>query len=92
MISRFETAAEAASALKFDIDELIDAWFDEHSVDELIQRRALAQAMRKAGFDFFEEELYSYFESNPNYDVTDDGWIVHDDGFGEEEEDWMPID
>lgn len=92
MITHFETAAEAASALKYDIDDLIDNWIDDHNVDEDIQRRYLIPIMRKAGFAFFEEELLQHFESHPDYVVNPDGSVSYDDGFGEEEEDWMPRD
>ena len=96
MITHFESAAEAASALKFDIDDLIDSWFEDHEVYEEIQRHYLGATLRKVGFNFFEEELMSYFESAPDYEVHPDGTISYDDGFGEEiesgEEDWMPLD
>lgn len=80
----FESPAEAASGLKFDIDNLIDIWFEDHDVFDDTQRRLIRQAFRKAGFEAFTEELISYFESSSEYVVTVDDCIIYDDGFGDE--------
>jgi hypothetical protein len=84
----FESPVEAASGLKFDIDNLIDIWFEDHDVFDDTQRRLIRQAFRKAGFEAFTEELISYFESSSEYVVNVDDSIIYDDGFGDEVDDY----
>ena len=84
----FETPAEAASSLKFDIDDLIDNWFETHDVFDNTQCRLIRQVFRKAGFEAFNEELLAYFENSPEYTVDIDDTITYDDGFGDEVDDY----
>lgn len=84
----FESPVEAASGLKFDIDNLIDIWFEDHDVFDDTQRRLIRHAFRKAGFEAFTEELISYFESSSEYVVNVDDSIIYDDGFGDEGHDY----
>ena len=83
----FESPAAAASGLKFDIDNLIDSWFEDHDVFDDTQRRLIRQVFRKAGFEVFTDELISYFESSSEYVVNVDDSVIYDDG-GDDEYDY----
>lgn len=81
----FETPAEAAQALKFDIDSLIDDWFEKHDIYDDYQRTLIAQAFRKAGFKVFEDELFQYFENHDAYEFDVDDSIIYDDGYNDDD-------
>lgn len=81
----FETPAEAAQALKFDIDSLIDDWFEKHDIYNDYQRTIIAQAFRKAGFKVFEDELIQYFENHDDYEFNVDDSIIYDDGLNDDD-------
>ena len=81
----FETPAEAAQALKFDIDSLIDDWFEKHDIYNDYQRTLIAQAFRKAGFNVFEDELIQYFENHDDYEFNVDDSIIYDDGYNDDD-------
>lgn len=81
----FETPAEAAQALKFDIDSLIDDWFEKHDIYNDYQRTIIAQAFRKAGFKVFEDELFQYFENHDAYEFDVDDSIIYDDGYNDDD-------
>ena len=81
----FETPAEAAQALKFSIDDLIDDWFEKHDIYNDYQRILIAQAFRKAGFNVFEDELIQYFENHDDYEFNVDDSIIYDDGFNDDD-------
>ncbi len=81
----FETPAEAAQALKFDIDSLIDDWFEKHDIYNDYQRTLIAQAFRKAGFKVFEDELFQYFENHDAYEFDVDDSIIYDDGYNDDD-------
>ena len=81
----FETPVEAAQALKFDIDELIDDWFEKHDIYNDYQRTLIGQAFRKAGFKVFEDELIQYFENHDDYEFNVDDSIIYDDGYNDDD-------
>lgn len=81
----FETPAEAAQALKFDIDSLIDDWFEKHDIYNDYQRTLIAQTFRKAGFKVFEDELFQYFENHDAYEFDVDDSIIYDDGYNDDD-------
>lgn len=81
----FETPAEAAQALKFDIDALIDDWFEKHDIYNDYQRTLIAQAFCKAGFGAFEDELIQYFKNHDDYEFDVDDSIIYDDGFNDDD-------
>lgn len=81
----FETPAEAAQALKFDIDDLIDSWFEKHDIYNGYQRTLITQVFRKAGSKVFEDELIQYFENHDDYEFDVDDSIIYDDGFNDDD-------
>lgn len=82
----FENVEEAATALKFSIDDFIDEWLERHDVYDEFQSRIIRNAFRKVGFSAFEDELIQYFENHDDYEFNAHDSIVYDDGELDEDE------
>lgn len=82
----FENVEEAATALKFSIDDFIDEWLERHDVYDEFQSKIIRNAFRKVGFSAFEDELIQYFENHDDYEFNADDSIVYDDGEFDEDE------
>lgn len=82
----FENVEEAATALKFSIDDFIDEWLERHEVYDEFQSKIVRNAFRKVGFSAFEDELIQYFENHDDYEFNADDSIIYEDGELDEDE------
>ena len=89
----FKSPEEAADALKMSIDDFVDEYFEMHDIYDDDERNEIGKALKKKGWAAFHDQLMNYFESSPNYEIREeDGAIIYDDGFGEEDAEEDPFE
>lgn len=82
----FKSPEEAAQSLKMSIDDFVDEYFEMHDIYDEEERKEIGKALKKKGWPAFREQLMKYFKSSPDYEIRkEDGAIIYDDGFGEED-------
>lgn len=73
----YNSVEDCAYGQKFSFISFIEDWFEAHDIYEDHQRSVLQTAIRRAGWDFFHDELVAAIEMSPEmYEITDDGQVI----------------
>lgn len=64
---------QCAIGEKLSFAEFVADWLDRHDIDGAYQKEQIIRAMYLCGWDFFQEELFEYFEEcSDRYRVEED--------------------
>lgn len=64
---------QCAIGQKLSFHDFVLEWLEKHDIDGAYQQEQIIRAMYLCGWDFFQEELFEYFDSNSDiYQVNED--------------------
>lgn len=73
----YKSVEDCAYGQKFSFVSFIEDWFEAHGIYDDHQRSTLQKAIRRAGWDFFHNELIEAIEMSPEmYEITYDGRVI----------------
>lgn len=76
-MSTYSDIYEAAHGQKLNFNDFISDWLEEHEIFDGFQVDTIIDLINGVGWEFFNDELISYFESLPDlYKINDDETVT----------------